>query len=52
MKLFFTFLQVSQLIFLVLLIVYASFLIVSLVIGGVHLYEKRKSKANLAVCSD
>ncbi|WP_242258920.1 glycosyltransferase family 2 protein [Streptococcus thoraltensis] len=51
MKLFFTFLQVSQLIFLVLLIVYASFLIVSLVIGGVHLYEKRKSKANLAVCS-
>lgn len=39
MQLFFTFLQLSQLIFLLLLIAYASFLVISLVIGGVHLYE-------------
>lgn len=34
MQLFFTFLQLSQLIFLLLLIAYASLLVISLVIGG------------------
>lgn len=48
MQLFFTFLQLSQLIFLLLLIAYASFLVISLVIGGVHLYEKREHRSRLA----
>lgn len=47
MALFFTFLKVSQVIFLVLLIAYASFLVISLVIGGVHLYEKNERKKSL-----
>ncbi|QKG77214.1 Poly-beta-1,6-N-acetyl-D-glucosamine synthase [Streptococcus canis] len=51
MQLFFAFLQVSQLIFLVLLIAYASFLVISLVIGGVHLYEKRENKSVLEMDS-
>ncbi|BBE40680.1 glycosyltransferase family 2 protein [Streptococcus dysgalactiae] len=52
MQLFFTFLQLSQLIFLLLLIAYASFLVISLVIGGVHLYEKREHRSRLATHAD
>lgn len=52
MQLFFTFLQLSQLIFLLLLIAYASFLVISLVIGGLHLYEKREHRSRLATHAD
>ncbi|BAH81129.1 glycosyltransferase [Streptococcus dysgalactiae subsp. dysgalactiae] len=52
MQLFFTFLQLSQLIFLLLLIAYASLLVISLVIEGVHLYEKREHRSRLATHAD
>ncbi|MBP2622324.1 glycosyltransferase family 2 protein [Streptococcus oricebi] len=40
----YTFLQVSQLLFLVYLIAYASFLLISLVVAGTHLHEKSKKR--------